>query len=448
MYKLKLAIRYILKRPISWLAIGAVALCVFMVVVVMTVLAGLVTQFKAKNHDFVGDCIVHTSSLVGFPYYEDFIAELEKSGIGAAASPVVRTWALLAATGSERNIAVELMGIDPDRHCKVTNWGRSLFYNRGDCTGAFIPYSDPNRPGIVIGIELIGPRDVFGNYRHDSTPPNYELAVSCFPLTAKGTLAKLGTDLINTKIFYYSDDSHTGLAQADTGYIYVPLEDAQMLSGMAGAQNRATAVFIKFDSDDEARQTAQVRELWKKFAAEKSSQPYADLLNNVRVESWREYAREAIAPLEKEQAMMTVLFCLVGLITVFIIFVIFSMLVGSKTKDIGILKSFGAADQAVAELFLLVSGAIGLFGSAIGASAALAFIANINKIEDYFLNRFGLALWDRTMYAIDAIPSSIDLILLVVIIAAAILACLGGALIPALAAARKKPVEILQVNQI
>ena len=67
MYKITLAIRYLLKRRITFFAVVAVALCVFIVLVVMTVMAGLVGDIKEKNHLFAGDCIVATESLVGFP---------------------------------------------------------------------------------------------------------------------------------------------------------------------------------------------------------------------------------------------------------------------------------------------------------------------------------------------------------------------------------------------
>ncbi|MHC4567394.1 MAG: hypothetical protein ACYTE3_16745 [Planctomycetota bacterium] len=43
MYKVTLAIRYLLRRRITYFAVLAVALCVFIVLVVMTVMAGLGT---------------------------------------------------------------------------------------------------------------------------------------------------------------------------------------------------------------------------------------------------------------------------------------------------------------------------------------------------------------------------------------------------------------------
>jgi ABC-type lipoprotein release transport system permease subunit len=72
MYQWILPTRYLWKRRITLLAITAVALCVFIVVVVMTVMNGLVEEFRGKNHRFVGDCVVSTESLVGFAYADEF----------------------------------------------------------------------------------------------------------------------------------------------------------------------------------------------------------------------------------------------------------------------------------------------------------------------------------------------------------------------------------------
>ena len=78
MHKIILALRYFLKRRITHFAVLAVALCVLIVFVVMTIMTGLVNDFKRKNHNFVGDCVVGTESLVGFSYYEEFIKTFAK----------------------------------------------------------------------------------------------------------------------------------------------------------------------------------------------------------------------------------------------------------------------------------------------------------------------------------------------------------------------------------
>jgi ABC-type lipoprotein release transport system permease subunit len=108
MYKIILPFRYLFKKRISYLAFLAVALCVFIVVVVMTVMTGLVTDFKQKNHEFVGDCVVGTGSLVGFAYYEDFVKILEGKDFIEGISPVIKSYALVSPGGSE-HITVKTM---------------------------------------------------------------------------------------------------------------------------------------------------------------------------------------------------------------------------------------------------------------------------------------------------------------------------------------------------
>ena len=157
----------------------------------------------------------------------------------------------------------------------------------------------------------------------------------------------------------------------------------------------------------------------------------ASLLANVRVQTWKEYCREIVAPMEKEQTMMTLLFCLIGIITVFIILVIFYMIVTHKNKDIGILKSVGACNGDVLELFLGLAAIIGIIGSAVGGLAGIVFLANINHIEEWLFRHFGFQLWDRTIYAIDAIPNKLEPGVLAVILISAIAACLLGAFVPA-----------------
>ena len=131
MYKLMLIIRYLLRRRITHFAIAAVVLCVFIVVVVMTVMTGLVGDFKQKNHDFVGDCVVGTKSLVGFPYYEEFMAVLEGSGLVGGLSPVVKNYALLSLPNYDVKQGVEIMGIDPVRHSRTTNFEETLHFRAG-----------------------------------------------------------------------------------------------------------------------------------------------------------------------------------------------------------------------------------------------------------------------------------------------------------------------------
>ena len=450
MYKLILATRYLYKRRIAYFAVLAVALCVFIVVVVMTVMTGLVSDFRQKNHRFAGDCVVGTESRVGFAYYEDFVKMLEQEDFIEGVSTVIKSYALVSPEGTERNVGVEIMGVEPVSHSKATGFGQSLYHHRDDVSKAFEPAHDPNLGGCVIGIDLVLSRDAKGRYSYDAGPTGLDLAISCFPLTAKGALAKAGAGLVNTKTFHYSDNSHSGLARVDGSLIYLPFDEAQMLCGMDGPSKRANAIHIKFKPDVKLKTGCErVASLWQSFKKERADQGLADLLQKVTVQSWKDYRRAFIAAMEKEQTMMTVMFGLVGITTVFIVFVVSYMIISHKSKDIGILKSIGVSNANVMLLFLGFSFFVGLLGSAIGVLGGWRFLVHINEIEGWLYDKFGFQpLWDRTIYAIGDIPNTIDLKVLGVIILSAIGACLAGALLPCRQAAKQRPIETLQVSQL
>lgn len=448
MYKITLAIRYLLTRRITYFAVLAVALCAFIVLVVMTVMAGLVGDFRQKNLLFAGDCVVSTESLVGFAYYEDFMTMLENMEYVEALSPTVRSYALIGRRGSQNRISVEIMGIDPARHSKVTGFGQTLAHHKEEPSRAFQPEYDPNLPGCVFGIDLLYQRNARGRYQNQADPGQMSYSVSCFPLTAGGASAGSTMDMVDTKTFYYSDDSQSGLARVDGSLVYLPLKWTQMMCGMTDP-NRVSAIHIKFKPNVKLQDGCErVASLWQSFKQAKAGQDKDFLLETVAVRSWKDYRRSSIAPMEKEQTVMTVMFAFVGITTVFIVFVVSYMIISHKSKDIGILKSVGASDGDIIQLFSGFAFLVGLLGSGIGLFAGWLFLLKINRIEEWLFRRFTFQLWDRSIYNIGDIPSQIEAKVLVTIFISAIAACLIGALVPSWQAARQRPVETLQVNQL
>jgi lipoprotein-releasing system permease protein len=446
-YKIFMPVRYFIHKRISWLAFVAVALCVFIVVIVMTVLTGLVDDFKQRNHRFVGDCVVGTESLVGFAYYEDFMKVLEQSDVVEAVSPVIKSFALKRRRGSDQDYVVEILGIDPARHSRATDFGQSLFYHRNDASKAFEPAYDANLPGCIVSDLMM--ENTEGIIADGSGPARIAYSISCFPLTAKGALAQAGTDLVNTKTFYYSDLSSSNLPRVDDSLVYLPFEQAQLLCGMAGPTKRVSSLHVKFKQGIGIDVGCEkVRSLWQDYKQQNAGQSQANLLETVTVQSWKQYRRESIAPMEQEETIMGVMFAFVGITTVFIILVVFYMIISHKSKDIGILKSIGASGVDIVELFSGFAFLIGLIGSAFGLYAGWLFLLSINRIENWLFIYFHFQLWDRSIYAIGEIPNQVDLGTLFVITLSAVLVCLIGAFVPSWQAARQKPVETLQVNQL
>jgi len=454
MYKIILPVRYLLKGRMAYFAVAATGLCVFVVFVVITVLSGLTAEFKRNTHNFIGDCVIGSKSLVGFAYYEEFVEILEGLDFVGDVSPVIKSYAIVyVGSGvSERprsERTVEIMGIEPVAHGRVTGFGQWLYYNKADSVKAFKPRYEPELPGCVPGIDIVLRRDSRGAYDVEDAPARVKFEVGCVPLTAKGAMAKVGAGQVNTKTFYYSDHSQSGLAKADSNLIFLPFEDAQMLCGMGFAPKRLNAIHIKFKPGVKLEAGCdKVARLWAEFVRRKAGAGQAGLLKNVRVQSWKSYSRVTVAAVETEQTMMIVVFGMIGVITVFVILVVFYMIVSHKSRDIGILKSVGVSSGSVMILFSCFAFLVGVSGSAIGAVGGWRFLVHINQIEGWLFEHFEFQLWDRAMYAIGDIPNAISLKVLGIIVLSAMLSCLVGALVPSWQAAASEPVESLQVNQL
>jgi len=438
MFKLLLPARYLLKRRITLLAIAAIALCVFIVVVVMSVMSGLVNDFKQKNHAWAGDAVVTSTSLVGFPYYEDFVDKLREQEFVAAVSPVVQSFGLITQPGRDVNIGMEIVGVDPVLHSRATKWADMLQFGV-DPADAF--KSDVSAlPGCILAPLRLPPGF--------NPADDLRLEISSFPLKATGALALQGSRIVNTRTFCISNASQSGLVQVDENTVYLPFEEAQKLLEMSGQYPRVSRIHVKFASGVSlSRGTAELRQMWDEYSETIEGRRYANLFDNVRVQSWQTWLRGVIAPMEKEQTMLTILFGMLGIITVFVIFVVFYMIIGHKNKDIGILKSVGASSLDVGGIFMTFAVLVGAVGATIGISGGVLFLSKINAIENWLFEHYHWQLWDRTIYAIGEIPHEVDSGLLSWVFASALAVSVLGAWVPSIQAAKKHPVEVLQVSQ-
>lgn len=450
MYNVILPIKLFKSNRLTILAVMTVAVSVFIVIVVMTVMNGLTADFIKQNHGFYSDCIISTDSLVGFADYNEFITLLRSQDYVQSASPVINSFGLVQSENSGRNAPLTLMGIDAASHFATTNFAGSLYYRKDNPELAFVPTYNNELPGCIMGIDIVEERDEWGNYKLWAFLPRRSFNITCFPLSPKGTLIKTGTSIsANTKTFYQSDCSNTGIAKVDGTTVYLPFDRLQTLTGMDMQTKRTSAIFIKFKPGCNTEKTVEkTAALWKSFTGLAADPTTINLFKNVSVQDFKSYKRETIAPMEKERAMMLMLFLMVGLITVFIIFVIFYMLIGKKNKDIGILKSIGASRRGIMCVFLRYAVLIGVVGAAIGTAAALVFLDYINDLESWLFYKFGFQLWNREIYAIGDIPNNTGAALPVAVAAAAIIACLLGALLPTFRAARQNCVDVLRVNSV
>lgn len=148
MYKLFLCLRYLRRRRIAFLSVAAVCLCTAMVLIVVSVMNGFLQMVIDRSRGMLGDLIMQTNSLQGFPYYQEFIDHIKKDPDLKdriyEATPVIINYGVIRFTQNQITNYASIVGIRMDETCRVNDFGKSLFYEKYyPGTTTFKPQGEP-----------------------------------------------------------------------------------------------------------------------------------------------------------------------------------------------------------------------------------------------------------------------------------------------------------------
>ncbi|MEC8818304.1 MAG: ABC transporter permease, partial [Planctomycetota bacterium] len=129
MYAALLANRYLTSRIIPLIAVAAVALCVALVVIVVSVMSGFLDMLRTSGRTMMGDVVVRYP-ISGVPYYQDLIDRIEALPEAEAATPAIDTFGLIEMPyGTEEGNLVETVqvwGIEPVSFSRVSDFENIL----------------------------------------------------------------------------------------------------------------------------------------------------------------------------------------------------------------------------------------------------------------------------------------------------------------------------------
>ena len=129
MYQPLLTSRYLMTRMIPFLAVFAVALCVALVIVVISVMTGFLDMVRSSGKTLMGDVVV-SYPIRGIPDYDRLVAVIASKPEAAAATPVVDTWGLLRmpypAGDAKESEQIQIWGIEPTSFAAVTGFADTL----------------------------------------------------------------------------------------------------------------------------------------------------------------------------------------------------------------------------------------------------------------------------------------------------------------------------------
>lgn len=264
-------------------------------------------------------------------------------------------------------------------------------------------------PGVLVGRELVKQTHLY---------PGEEVRIVS-PLSDPSNPDATGTPIPFNRDYRVAGIFFTGMYEYDLKYVYVTLESLQDFLDRGDAIDGIEVRII--DPDDTERYVPT--EAGPGLIRQALGPGY-------RVVDWRELNRSLFSALKLEKIAMFLVLGIVILVASFSIVGNLIMVVVEKGREIALLKTLGASDFSVMQLFSIQGLMIGLIGTVLGVATGLAGC--------WAGKRFGLPL-NPDVYYIDKLPIHVDPQSVAAAAAAGILISIAATLYPALLAARVRP---------
>ena len=218
-----------------------------------------------------------------------------------------------------------------------------------------------------------------------------------------------------------------GVYDFDKAFVIMPMADAQQLLLFGDVVG-----LIEVDTVDADR----VGEILAPVAQGVSGQ--------AAVSDWKAMNSTLFEALAVERVAMFVVLSIIILVAVFNILSSLIMLVRSKTRDIAILRTMGAARQSMVKIFVTVGVSIGVLGTFAGLGLGFIFLFFRQSVVNGIQFLTGQNLWDPSIRMLTELPTKSDPFEIVGIAAMAIIFSFLATLYPALKAANTDPVQVLR----
>jgi len=149
MYKLFLCLRYLRRRVIAYFAMIGVALCVAMMLIVVSVMNGFLHKIEIAAKGLFGDIVIDSGSAKGMSRYDEFLDYLQREVPEVqAGSPFILTYGILTLPGTTHQQGVQIAGIRLPERAAVSDFAQGLHFEKG-----MAPTFDPPPEVLIAGLE-------------------------------------------------------------------------------------------------------------------------------------------------------------------------------------------------------------------------------------------------------------------------------------------------------
>lgn len=409
----QIAVRYLRGRTSSRftslntrIATAGVAIGVAALIVVLGIMNGLHDDLRDKI--LVGNPHIHVLTYganLKVDNWREVIDSVRRDPDVVAAAPEVLVKGLLI-NSSNYPAAVDLVGFDPDTGtAAVTTLPHAV-------TGGGLSFEtkqDSVDGGIVLGHRLasrlsVGVGDI----------------VTLFSAADIGKINRaLGIRTARPWAFEVTGTFNTGMYQYDDGFAVVRLDIGQRVAGLGEA---VSGVQVRVRDAWQAQVVARRIE-------ERLGYPY-------RTMAWQEQNQSLFGAMKLEKLGMGLIITFISIVAAFNIIGTLTMIVGERTREIGILLAMGLTSRSIGRIFLAQGAAIGVVGTSLGLVAGM--------ILGFVLDESALIRIDPSVYFIDHLPVHTEPLDVLAVVLVSLGITLAATMPATRFASRLEPVEAIR----
>ena len=388
---------------VAGFSVGAVALGVAALIIVMSVMNGFRAELFEKIVGLNGHAIVqgYDGRLADW----ESIADTARKTPGVqSATPLIEQPLMASANGRVEGVLVRGNTLQDIRQNPVLN---------GKVVSGDLKSITPGSGRVAIGARLAETLGAF---------PGSEISL----ISPEGRSTPIGTV---PRIVTYTVGAifEVGIFEYDKAFVIMPMQDAQALL-MLGDQ--VGMVEVQVDDPDNVGETLA---------------PLQPLVKGKGIiVDWRQMNSALFEALEVERIAMFVVLCIIILVAAFNIASSLIMLVRAKTRDIAILRTMGASRKSMLRIFMTVGLTIGAVGIVIGAILGAIFLFFRQGVVNFIQLVTGQNLWDPSVRFLSELPSKTDPFEVAAIVGVTLVLTYFATLFPARGAANTDPVQVLR----
>jgi lipoprotein-releasing system permease protein len=334
----------------------------------------------------------------GIKNYEELATKLAATPGVRSVTPAVYQTVLLSFAGEARGVVTK--GVDPERERKSDEALQRVVAGKPD----FSPDAD-GIDALLVGKQLADEWKI--------SPGDYVTLTS-----PHGRLTPYGL-IPRTRRFRVVGIFDSGFYDYDENWCFMTLAAAQSLSGTGDLVN-----VLEFRLNQPER-SGEIAEEIQRAAGQGFS-----------TTTWMEENRALFRALRLEKLVTAIFIGLITFVAGLNVLVVLSMTVTDKARDIAVLRSLGARREQIRTIFLCQGITIGAVGTLAGLILGYTF--------SFVCGSYHLIPLDPQVYAVPYVPFHPNLFDGLWITAVAMGISVGATILPARAAVRLLPVEILR----